>query len=60
MCVRVCFIAWLGGAQVAAHVAKAVAQKAYDAGFATEMPKPYNLLETAKLAMYQPQYKMYR
>lgn len=45
---------------VAAHVAAAVAQKAYTAGVATELPKPHNLLERAYSWMYNPRYRKYR
>ena len=47
-------------AQVAVNVAKAVAQKAYDGGYATALPKPFNLLDSARNAMYTPQYRRYR
>lgn len=46
--------------EVSAHVARAVAQKAYEGGFATQLPRPHNLLQTAKQNMYNPQYRMYR
>jgi len=46
--------------EVAAHVAAAVAQKAYQGGYATALPKPHNLLETAHVEMYNPQYRRYR
>ncbi|KAG2437633.1 hypothetical protein HYH02_011272 [Chlamydomonas schloesseri] len=45
---------------VAAAVAKAVAQKAYEGGFATALPKPHNLYEAARQSMYHPQYRRYR
>jgi len=45
---------------VAVNVAKAVAQKAYDGGYATALPKPHNLYETARMMMYTPQYRRYR
>ena len=46
--------------QVSANVAKAVAQKAYEGGFATALPKPHNLYEAARQWMYAPQYRRYR
>lgn len=46
--------------EVSAYVAKAVAQKAYEGGFGTEHPKPYNLLEHAQQNMYTAAYKLYR
>lgn len=45
---------------IAAHVAAAVAQKAYNAGVATELPKPHDLLGWAYSWMYDPGYKRYR
>ncbi|KAG2486157.1 hypothetical protein HYH03_015121 [Edaphochlamys debaryana] len=45
---------------VSAAVAKAVAQKAYEGGFATALPKPHNLYEAARQSMYHPQYRRYR
>ncbi|GIL57212.1 hypothetical protein Vafri_12415 [Volvox africanus] len=45
---------------VSASVAKAVAQKAYEGGFATALPKPHNLYEAARQNMYHPQYRRYR
>mmetsp|Transcript_19147 Transcript_19147/g.53619 ORF Transcript_19147/g.53619 Transcript_19147/m.53619 type:complete len:624 (+) Transcript_19147:96-1967(+) len=46
--------------EVAVHVAKAVAQKAYENGYATALPKPHNLYEAARAAMYNPRYRRYR
>lgn len=40
--------------EIAAQVAKAVAGKGYDAGIATELPKPHDLLHMAQRAMYYP------
>lgn len=40
--------------EIAAQVAKAVAGKGYDAGIATELPKPHDLLQMAQRAMYYP------
>lgn len=45
---------------VAAHVAAAMSMKAYQAGVATELPKPHDLLETAYNFMYNPAYMRYR
>lgn len=49
-----------GHVQVAVHVAKAVAQKAYEGGYATALPKPHNLYDQARVMMYNPQYRRYR
>ncbi|GFR43162.1 hypothetical protein Agub_g4211, partial [Astrephomene gubernaculifera] len=46
--------------EVSASVARAVAQKAYEGGFATALPKPHNLYEAARSSMYHPQYRRYR
>ncbi|KAK9818384.1 hypothetical protein WJX72_011776 [[Myrmecia] bisecta] len=46
--------------QISACVARAVMQKAYDAGVATELPRPHDLLETAQSIMYSPSYRRYR
>ncbi|KIY96188.1 malate dehydrogenase (oxaloacetate-decarboxylating)(NADP+) [Monoraphidium neglectum] len=46
--------------EVSAHVARAVAQKAYEGGFATDMPKPHSLLEKARVLMYNPVYRTLR
>lgn len=45
---------------VSASVARAVAQKAYEGGFATDLPKPHSLLDRARAYMYNPQYRRYR
>lgn len=45
---------------ISAHIAKAVAQRAYDAGLATEQPKPSDLHTTALQNMYEPGYRNYR
>lgn len=45
---------------MSAHVARAVAQKAYEGGFATQLPKPHSILDTARHAMYSPHYRLYR
>ena len=39
---------------------RAVAQKAYEGGFATELPKPHSLYDRARSMMYNPQYRRYR
>ncbi|KAI8472774.1 MAG: NADP-dependent malic enzyme [Monoraphidium minutum] len=46
--------------EVSVHVARAVAQKAYEGGFATDMPKPHSLLDKARAAMYNPVYRPLR
>jgi malate dehydrogenase (oxaloacetate-decarboxylating)(NADP+) len=46
--------------ETSALVAQAVALKAYQGGYATALPKPHNLLELIKYAMYNPQYRLYR
>lgn len=46
--------------EVSAHVAQAVALKAYQGGYATALPKPHALLEKAKNEMYSPYYRTYR
>ncbi|GBF99300.1 NADP-dependent malic enzyme [Raphidocelis subcapitata] len=46
--------------EVSAHVARAVAQKAYEGGFATDMPKPHSLLDRARSYMYSPLYRTLR
>ena len=48
------------GCSAAAHVAAAVAGKAYHGGVATELPRPHDLLEKAYHWMYQPTYRRYR
>ncbi|KAF6265971.1 hypothetical protein COO60DRAFT_1477166 [Scenedesmus sp. NREL 46B-D3] len=45
---------------VSASVARAVAQKAYEGGFATDLPKPHSLYDRACSYMYNPQYRRYR
>ena len=50
----------MAAAQVSAAVAKAVAQKAYEGGFATALPKPHNIYDAARQSMYHPQYRRYR
>lgn len=52
--------AYDSNAQVSAHVARAVAQKAYEGGFATDMPKPHSLLDRARTYMYNPTYRTLR
>ena len=45
---------------VAAHVAADLANKAYQIGVATELPKPHNLLDHAYASIYEASYKKYR
>lgn len=45
---------------VAAHVAAALANKAYQAGVATELPKPPDLLQRAYSWMWDSAYRSYR
>lgn len=46
--------------KVSAHIAAAVADKAYKLGLATRLPKPENLLAYAESCMYSPLYRQYR
>ena len=46
--------------QVSIHVARAVAQTAYEGGFATDMPKPHSLVDKARAMMYNPVYRTLR
>ncbi|CAI5526388.1 unnamed protein product [Closterium sp. Naga37s-1] len=46
--------------QISAHIAKAVAAKAYDLGVATNLPKPPDLLSYAFSKMYNPHYRSFR
>ena len=46
--------------EISAHIAKAVAQRAYDCSLATEQPKPSDLHEAALDTMYNPEYRKYR
>ena len=45
---------------ISAHIAKAVAQRAYDSGLATEQPKPSDLHDAALQNMYDAEYRNYR
>ncbi|KAL4457781.1 hypothetical protein ABPG75_012646 [Micractinium tetrahymenae] len=45
---------------VAAHVAAAVASKAYNNGVATELPRPHDVLDKSYSWMYNPRYRRYR
>ncbi|PRW56101.1 NADP-dependent malic enzyme [Chlorella sorokiniana] len=45
---------------IAAHVAAAVANKAYNVGVATELPRPHDLLGQAHSWMHNPRYRRYR
>lgn len=44
----------------AAHVAAAVANRAYNSGVATELPRPHDLVAQAHSWMYNPKYRRYR
>ncbi len=46
--------------QVSARVACAVAKKAYEAGVATELPKPHDIMATIDAFMYRGAYRNYR
>lgn len=46
--------------EISSHIAKAVAQRAYDIGLATEQPKPSDLQEAGLNSMYDPEYRNYR
>ncbi|CAI7787890.1 unnamed protein product [Closterium sp. NIES-53] len=46
--------------QISAHIAKAVAAKAYDLGVATNLPRPPDLLSYAFSKMYNPHYRSFR
>ena len=46
--------------EVSAHVAQAVAMKAYQGQYATALPKPHALLEKARNEMYSPYNRTYR
>lgn len=45
---------------ISAVVARAVAARAYEAGVATELPRPRDLLAWARELMYNPKYRPYR
>jgi len=46
--------------ELAAHVTRKVAEIAYKDGVASNLPRPVNLLEYAKLVMYDTRYRPYR
>ncbi|CAI5522135.1 unnamed protein product [Closterium sp. Naga37s-1] len=46
--------------QISAHIARAVAAKAYDLGVATNLPRPPDLLSYAFSKMYNPHYRSFR
>lgn len=46
--------------KTSALVAKAVAARAYEAGVATELPRPRDLLTWAEELQYHPRYRVYR
>ncbi|GAQ80039.1 malate dehydrogenase [Klebsormidium nitens] len=45
---------------ISAHIARAVAQKSYEAGFGTRLPKPDDLMAFAHEIMYKPHYRRLR
>jgi len=45
---------------ISAHIGAAVADKAYELGLATKLPKPKDLLGYAKSCMYSPAYRQFR
>jgi len=45
---------------ISAHIGAAVAEKAYELGLATKLPKPKDLLAYAKSCMYSPAYRQFR
>ncbi|KAL4572265.1 hypothetical protein LXL04_019035 [Taraxacum kok-saghyz] len=45
---------------ISANIAAKVAEKAYDLGLATRLPRPANLLKFAESCMYTPNYRTYR
>ena len=45
--------------EISAHVARAVAAAAYDAGLATRTPRPRDLLAEARAWMYDAKYRIY-
>lgn len=45
---------------ISAHIGAAVAEKAYELGLATKLPKPKDLLGYAKSCMYSPVYRQFR
>lgn len=52
---------WESGARLCRpQVARAVAARAYDAGVATELPRPRDLKGWARELMYNPKYRPYR
>lgn len=46
--------------KISANIAAAVADKAYQLGLATRLPKPANLVAYAESCMYSPTYRQYR
>ncbi|KAK3253918.1 hypothetical protein CYMTET_36852, partial [Cymbomonas tetramitiformis] len=45
---------------ISAHVARAVASKAYELNLARELPRPLDLLGSARSMMYRTDYSRYR
>ncbi|CAH1447761.1 unnamed protein product [Lactuca virosa] len=46
--------------KISANIAAKVAEKAYDLGLATRLPRPTDLLKYAESCMYTPNYRSYR
>ncbi|MCO5611668.1 hypothetical protein L7F22_065923 [Adiantum nelumboides] len=46
--------------KVSAHISAAVAERAYELGVATRLPKPKDILAYAESCMYSPLYRQYR
>jgi malate dehydrogenase (oxaloacetate-decarboxylating)(NADP+) len=46
--------------KISAHIAARVAEKSYELGLATRLPRPADLLAFAESAMYSPLYRSYR
>lgn len=46
--------------KISAHIAAAVAKRAYELGLATRIPQPEDLVKYAESCMYSPAYRQYR
>ncbi|XP_058192550.1 NADP-dependent malic enzyme, chloroplastic-like [Rhododendron vialii] len=46
--------------KISAHIAAKVAEKAYELGLATRLPRPNDLIAYAESCMYSPNYRNYR
>jgi malate dehydrogenase (oxaloacetate-decarboxylating)(NADP+) len=46
--------------KISAHIAAKVAEKSYELGLATRLPKPADLVKYAESCMYSPAYRSYR